>query len=549
MSKHRLSPDNLPPQKRLHTTSSSFSHTPSHPQATNLATLYDEIVLVIFSFLSYRDLCAIQRTNHNWSRLALDNQLWKKLYLSEYGRARLRGVRGFVGRTDGREVKPLPSRAKAEDTDDTRDWKWMFRISTNWRIGRCTTESVLPKLERPSVPLETGHENHGRQILLAGSLLVATTQDETGSPALSLISPTGNRHTISCRTTRSNGSTQVSALALDQSPPANPHHVRLAAFLTTGEFIVFSINHIHPSQSSRLSEYQPITRAPRTAPILQAVYHDRLLVTLSRSFHLSIYDLSSGSIAHTQTLSSFTSYPPSSMVLTPTSTTTYKLVLAYAIPVFPAHWSVGATELILSNETSMVVTSSRTARAVDIPSGWIDEQKMRAVREQWSRKVEKVADTQTDGKWVVLAPSELPSLPSNATIQDGSSGDANEAAKSYKSSSLHSPCVLQLYRLYFPASTSGASTSKLTFVRTLHGQVGPVSALSLADGRCVSLGVNGSIWVWDLEAASGTEVSAGRGMTDGVHGVHDIPASSVVFDERKIISADSHGVELRRFDI
>ena len=72
MLKHRLSPDNLPPHKRLHTSS---SHTPSYLHATNLATLYDEIVVVIFSFLSFEDLCAVQRTNRNWSRLALDNQV------------------------------------------------------------------------------------------------------------------------------------------------------------------------------------------------------------------------------------------------------------------------------------------------------------------------------------------------------------------------------------------------------------------------------------------------------------------------------------------
>ena len=79
MTKHRLSPDTLPPPKRLHTSSSTGTHASSHALATSLATLYDEIVLVIFSFLSYTDLCAIQRTNHNWSRLALDNQVLSHL--------------------------------------------------------------------------------------------------------------------------------------------------------------------------------------------------------------------------------------------------------------------------------------------------------------------------------------------------------------------------------------------------------------------------------------------------------------------------------------
>ena len=59
-------------------------------------------------------------------------QLWKSLYIREFGRTRLRGVRGFIGRGDGREVRPLPGRARSEDV---KDWKWMFRISLNWRRG------------------------------------------------------------------------------------------------------------------------------------------------------------------------------------------------------------------------------------------------------------------------------------------------------------------------------------------------------------------------------------------------------------------------------
>ena len=88
-------------------------------------------------------------------------------------------------------------------------------------------------------------------------------------------------------------------------------------------------------------------------------------------------------------------------------------------------------------------------------------------------------------------------------------------------------------------------------------------ALALADGRCVSLGVNGSIWVWDLEAGSGTEVSSGipdvsededdderaeawegvlRRLASGARG-------TVVFDDRRIVSASGPVVEVRRFDI
>ena len=119
---------------------------------------------------------------------------------------------------------------------------------------------------------------------------------------------------------------------------------------------------------------------------------------------------------------------------------------------------------------------------------------MRAAQEQWSRKVARVADTQTDGKWVVLASSDA-----LHTDQQRS----GHTRLGYTPSRLHSSSSLQLYRLYLPSPSNSPSLPKLIFVRTPHGQIGPVSALTLADGRCVSLGVNGSIWVWDLEGGTG----------------------------------------------
>ena len=39
---------------------------------------YDEVILAIFSYLSARDLCAIQPTNKKWARLSQDNQVHLK---------------------------------------------------------------------------------------------------------------------------------------------------------------------------------------------------------------------------------------------------------------------------------------------------------------------------------------------------------------------------------------------------------------------------------------------------------------------------------------
>lgn len=134
MSKHRLSPT-LPFPKKLHLDPEAESCSYSR---LSFESLSDEITLLIFSYLSWVDLCAAQATSGNWYRLATDNELWRNLYLSIFKSSRLRGARGFVGRTDGREIKNLPGRAKVEEL---KDWRWMFRISMNWMTGM----HILPR--------------------------------------------------------------------------------------------------------------------------------------------------------------------------------------------------------------------------------------------------------------------------------------------------------------------------------------------------------------------------------------------------------------------
>jgi hypothetical protein len=358
--------------------------------------------------------------------------------------------------------------------------------------------------------------------------------------------------------------THITALALDQCPPESLNHLRIATFLSSGKFSIFIIDHVSPKNSARTMSYVPAAKTNRTSPIIQAVYHHPLLITLSQVFHLSIYDLSSDTISHKQTLTSFTSFPPTSLVLSAPSAATYKLVLAYAIPVYPVHWSVGATELIISGSQfdadakleSLEVITTRTARAFDVPIGWLDESKLRSLREQWGRKVPGVADTQTDGKWVVLAPATATthsswSAPPSPLPSASNSGSGLSSAFEAPHTDAHPAASLQLYRLSFPFHHSSSSIPKLTFVRHLFGQIGPVIALSLADGRCVSLSANGSVWVWDLDAGTGTEVSPTPGVDRGgspaekiIRGIH----GPVAFDERRIITAGPEGVVVRRFD-
>ncbi|PFH50902.1 hypothetical protein AMATHDRAFT_75290 [Amanita thiersii Skay4041] len=521
--------------------------------------LYDELILCIFSHLSWVDLCAVQATSRKWSRLATDNELWRNLYFTVFGRTRLRGARGFTGRLDGREVRPLPSRVK---TGEFKDWKWMFRISSNWRKGRCMVEQLQLL---PPAPLEDV-QSAKTHILLAGSLIVTASSKQSLLPCVHLSGPDGLYYDLPCPS-RQPALFHVTALALDQSPPIS-RDVGIAAFLSTGEFHVFRVDYSNPTSSTLQLSHSPIRRTSRTSPIIQAVYHHPILITLSESFSLSIYDLSSGLARHSQTLSSYTSHPPTSLVLSTPTATTYKLVLTYAVPVYPRHWSVGITELIISAPSShteplksstspsatfaeessyngaelVCVTATRTIRAVDIPHGWIDEEKLRVIQEQWSRKVTHVADTQTDGKWVVLAPGGP--LPTSRV---------SSSSSPHSPSHIYSPTSLQLYRLSLPLASSAISAPRprLTFMRNLHGHTCPVSSMSVADGRCVSLGIDGSIWVWDLETGASTEVLAQDPEVahPSTHGGIQFEKCMVAFDERRIVTAQGDCVRVRRFDI
>lgn len=589
MPKRRPSPATLPVAKRHAGPQLSSER---HSVITFDSALYDELILFIFSFLDHRDLCAVEAANKNCSRLASDDQLWKGLFLREFGRPRLRGGRGFYGRTDGRLVKPLPSRAYLPE-ENVLNWKWMFRISSNWRNGRCAVEIFrdwdgvdIDHLPGPVV-MNSKAPQPRWHVLLAGTSTIFASAERSEQPTIFVRDRGSPPMTFKFNSQVNGGSSSISTMVLDQSPlssrvtPRGPS-VSLAVFLSTGEFFIYDHK---PSERKAVPKRTYIPLPQHRFPVTHAAYHHPLLVTLSQSFTLMIYDLSGDTITHTQTLSSFTSYPPASIVLSAMSISlSFKLVLAYAVPVYPSHWSVGATELIISHSSSIssssmtlvelpkvtipgnfVVSETRSARAFDVPQGWIDENKLQAMNAQWSRKVTQVADTQTDGKWVVLAPDDsLQSLFTTSNSTESSSSSVFQPSgilsteilpTTYVSPPCHSFAQLQLYRLHLPPPASSHGP-KLTFVRTLHGPRGPVSAVAVADGRCVSLGADGSIWVWDLESGRCAEVAApveqlieetdagvcmGRGA--------GLSRGTVVFDERRIVSTGVRGIEERRFDV
>jgi WD40 repeat protein len=418
-------------------------------------------------------------------------------------------------------------------------------------------------------------------------LIIVASSRPSLKPVIHVTSPTES----CCIICRPNDMvfSRIATLAIDQSALATGL-CKILSFLSTGELMCYQLKHNPLSLSQQFHCSLPVRRN-LCHPVVQAVCHHPLLVTLSQDFTISLYNLELGTVKLTQTLSSFTSFPPVSLILSTPSPSIYKLVLAYAIPVHPRHWTAGATELMISGARVTVdaapgpsphdpslsfagpsesenwaVLSTRTARAIDVPFGWIDERKLRIMREQWSRKVTRVADIQTDGKWIILAPGDqltgfehrlasphstlAPSYPTPISPTDNP-GDIE--INTFTAQPLHSPTSLQLYRLILPPHNSvSSSLPRLSFVRTLHGQTGPVTALALSDGRCVSLSLNGSIWVWDLEAGTGAQVSSAT--IESTHSLTLGPDAepirgSVSFDEKRLIVAQSDNVVIRRFDV
>ena len=429
----------------------------------------------------------------------------------------------------------------------------------SFRLGRCTVERLHATLSEPA------QDSHQTLIVLTGSLVISASSRSSTSPwiCLSSLGSRGLFHKLHCPTIHP-GLYHITALAQDQSLTTTKN-TRIAAFLHNGEFCIFHVDHSNPASSRLQVTHTPIRRSARTSPVFQAVYHHPILIALSESFSLSIYDMSAGAVRHSQTLTSFTSYPPTSLVLSAPGPDMYKLILTYSVPVYPRHWSVGVTEFIISGPSRspnsitsklslsslphqssiaqpMCVASTRSTRAVDVPQGWMDEDKHRYMQEQWSRKVARVSDTQTDGKWVVLAPADPAVFTATSSSSPGTSVSNSNPMRFY------SPTSLQLYRLSLPSPSPSVSAPrpKLTFIRNLQGHNGPVSSIAVADGRCVSLGADGSIWVWDLEAGTSTEVS---GKHSEIFSDTHVDSGAVAFDERRIVTARGGDIMIRRFDM
>lgn len=112
----------------------------------------------------------------------------------------------------------------------------------------------------------------------------------------------------------------------------------------------------------------------------------------------------------------------------------------------------------------------------------------------------------------------------------------------------------KVYRLHRP-SGPGVSIS-LSYTRSLYGHTAGITALRVADGRCVSLGCDGQLWIWNLEDRSGHGISIGNS-SDGsgelaVHarrGSIILNSPLVVFDERRVVASLRENVVIYQFDL
>lgn len=106
--------------------------------------LSDELFLRIASHLQTRDLAAFQLVSHRCSRIAVDSQIWKKLYYHRFVRPRASRIPG-LGRA---QLGDYASRRSIwlEDEGIAREvgtnWKAQYRLRHNWGNGTCGIRKI-----------------------------------------------------------------------------------------------------------------------------------------------------------------------------------------------------------------------------------------------------------------------------------------------------------------------------------------------------------------------------------------------------------------------
>ncbi|QRV93882.1 hypothetical protein RhiJN_21900 [Ceratobasidium sp. AG-Ba] len=360
------------------------------------------------------------------------------MFLRKFSQQRLRGSRGFTQRTR-REIKPLPSRVQhlgdEEDVsmrddlpENYTDWRWMYRISSNWSRGRCfvvtqrvghptmsgplvSGASSARTTTQPECQQTTSDSRLTSHLLLVGDLTIYASHKPSEVATVHIFRDSIASGLSISYSPQSTSRVSVTALSLDHSSA----DLRLAIFYSDGTWAIYRVD--YEDGTSTLLYRQPVAINLLSQNVIQAAYHHPLLVTLTTSFRMSIFYLPTAPsppvLKHT--LSSYSTFYPLTITLSRYRTPDqYRVLLAHASPIYPAHWAPSAIDMMLSvtpihgsPDLANVKIISSASTNNSVPLGWIPDGTPDGVPEElrlrWARKVSHVSGIQTDGKFVVFA--------------------------------------------------------------------------------------------------------------------------------------------------
>ncbi|KAL1413204.1 hypothetical protein Q8F55_000955 [Vanrija albida] len=519
------------------------SHAPAAPSSPAGVFALDELFLRVLGQLDAPDLARAQGVSRHWARMALDPQLWKRLYLDRYPHphhSRLVYTRTSGASTPLRPLARLPSRAfpppspspspvdialvasgkgsaraaidrESLATDhvvrnDGIDWKAMMRLGTNWSNGNARSEasvSLPPSpVSRPADQHEEDEDDtppytpHHLALFPAfictsspASPLVhvyAAQKADTTPPSLGIIPPPPGWSSPA----RPDNVTAICAdqavvQAEDGSLPA-----RVVIFYASGGFAVVRLRLdegrlVWTRESVSNARSRPRRRGapPGADPVVLAALNYPVLLTCSLRFHLSVYLLSDAPPVLLRALHSEVSFHPAALSLFPpvdTKPGRFRAALTYSTPIYPSSWTVAVQELGISLSPS---GAGAIHRGECYRVGG-------AVRDDaWPRRLNPLVGVRgdavgvgTDGRWCVLAGG--------------------------------SDSVIHVYSLPTPHAKAG-DPPPIVHAQTLLAPTVSVTSVSLASGRCVSGGRDGRVLVWELDEGEDGEDGARVGRTVG----------------------------------
>ncbi|TPX31169.1 hypothetical protein SmJEL517_g05415 [Synchytrium microbalum] len=102
----------------------------------DFTTLFsDEIVLTIFQYLKDSQLCNLASVSQTWNRLALDRQLWKRLFLNHFF------LKPPSSPLTARELEAEPGNASML-MNQAKNWHSMYRLQHKWANGTCKVSTI-----------------------------------------------------------------------------------------------------------------------------------------------------------------------------------------------------------------------------------------------------------------------------------------------------------------------------------------------------------------------------------------------------------------------